>query len=206
MKRYFGLFVLVSALLPFEKAFALSTDAKALVYESYAFEEKRDYPKAIEKMVKALGSDEKDYFLNFRLGWLFSLDKKYKNSFTHYEKAASVAPKSLEPLLSLSLLYFNLGDFANAAATAEKVINLDPSNYYGLMRAISSNIKLKKYAQALPHAEEAVKYYPTDAIFLEQKGFLEVSLNKAAEGKETLKQLLLISPKNIYAKSILGAQ
>jgi tetratricopeptide (TPR) repeat protein len=194
---------LLVLLFPLASALAIGPDKKALLLDSVVYEEKHDLGKAVEKMSQALKGNEDDYFLNFRLAGLYAQEKKFKNAETHYLRAASAAPRSLEPLLALSLQQYNLGAFADAANTGLKILALDPANYSALQRVIGSQIKTKAFDEALAHAKEAVKFYPSDTAFLEQKGYIEVAL-KLPEGKATLNQLLLIAPRNNYARTLLG--
>ncbi len=204
MKIQKFIFMMLTVLLTIPQALAISLNNQALVYESYAAERKYDYNKASEIMSKVLHSNSKDYFTHLRLGYLFSYSKKYKNSVNHYETAAKIAPESTEPWTALSLLYLNIGDPENALTASNQLLKIDSKNYYGTLRKGSSLIRLKKYSEALPVVEEGLAHYPSDLTFLEQKGFLLKSLGKDDEAKEILSYLLLLSPQNSYAKSILA--
>jgi tetratricopeptide (TPR) repeat protein len=188
------------------RTYAVTKEEQEQVYESYALESKGDYAQSIAKMAKVFDENKSDYFINYRMGWLFSMNKKYENSTEHYEKAAQASPKSLEPWLALSSLDMNLGLYAKVIAVSEEILKRDPANYLGLQRFITACIKLQKFEQALPKVNNALAFYPIDAIFLEQKGYLLNQLNKPAEAKKVLGTLLLISPTNAYAKSIFTAK
>ena len=185
-------------------AHALTADESAKVLESYPLEKQGDLNGAIHKMTTVLSSNSKDYFVNIRLAWLYSVAKKYKNAIDHYETAASVAPHSIEPLLGLSLLQTNLGSFAAAKTASEQVLERDPHNYLGFSRLIGAQIKLKDFAGAAAKAEAAIRLYPADPVFLEQRGYAQMQQGKVAEAKRTLHQLLLASPNNVYAQMVLG--
>ena len=184
-------------------ASAITAEGIALTNESYALEAKKDYTQAIAKMVKVLDENKADYFANFRLGWLFTLVKKYENTTEHYEQAAKAMPDSLEPWLALSILNQNLGNSEKLLAASEEILKRAPTNYYGLQRGTSACIKLKKYDLGLTKVNKALEMYPTDTIFLEQKGYILKQMNKTAEAKTVLEFLQLISPMNAYAKSVL---
>lgn len=187
----------------FAEARSLTLEERAAVYESYAWEAKASYDLAAQKMNAAYQANSSDFFVNLRMGWLFSLAKKYKNSVDHYEAAAKIAPLSIDPWLGLSLLYLNLGETDRSLSASEQLLTRDPANYYGLLRTNMALIKSKRYSEALSRVDQALKVYPVDPTFLEQKGFLLVSIGKAEEAREPLSLLLLISPQNAYAKSIL---
>lgn len=184
-------------------SYALTLQERAAIYESYALEEKLDYVRAAQKVASVFEKNKTDYFLNLRMGWLLSYAKLYKNSVDHYKNAAKLAPNALEPWLAISLLYLNIGDPAQSLPASAEVLKRDPANYYGLMRTTIALIRTKQYTAALLKVDEALKIYPIDPTFLEQKGFLMVNTGRPEAATEPLSLLLLVSPQNEYAKSIL---
>jgi tetratricopeptide (TPR) repeat protein len=202
MARFF--FILFVFIVSSTQAFALSVEEQTMVLESYSAEKVGNIPSAIEKMVRAFQNNQNDYYINLRLGWLFWLDKKYKNSIDHYGRAQTTLPSSLEPLLGLSLVNSTIGDYTATAKAAEQILARDSKNYYGLQRLVTAHIQLKQLKPALSRAEQGLALYPTDPIFLEQKGFVQKELGNQAGAKETLNYLLLVSPQNGYARTQLG--
>ena len=67
----------------------------------------------------------------------------------------------------------------------------------------AASLKLKSYAPALAKVEYILKAYPLDPVFLEQKAFGLAETGKKEEAKEVIRQLILISPSNAYAKSFM---
>lgn len=176
---------------------------REILYESYALEAKADYENAAKKVASLYEENKKNYFLNMRLGYLFSYSKKYANSADHYLNASKLVPTSLEPWLALSLFYFNIGDFSKCLEASSEILKREKLNYYGLVRSASCAIKMKAYGTARTYVERGLKLYPLDPIFLEQKGFILVTEGTPNLATEILETLLLISPQNEYAKSIL---
>ena len=195
--------MLIASLFSFS-GMAISVEEHASVYETYTLEAQGKYGKAIEKMTKILEGKSDDYFINYRLGWLFSLEKKYKNSVDHYKKAGASNPKALEPWLALSLLHLNLLDYKNVMTYAEEVIKRDPESYYGNQRFILAALRMKDYSSALEKVDEILKAYPTDAIFLEQRAFALGESGKYDLAKKAVTDLLLISPSNAYGKYFMS--
>jgi tetratricopeptide (TPR) repeat protein len=185
-------------------SFAISVEEHTAVYETYTLEAQGKYGKAIEKMTKMLEGKSDDYFINYRLGWLFSLEKKYKNSVDHYKKAAASNPKALEPWLALSLLHLNLLDYKNVMNYADEVIKRDPESYYGNQRYILAALRLKEYSSALEKVDEILKAYPTDAVFLEQRAFALGESGNYELAKKAVADLLLVSPSNAYGKYLMS--
>jgi tetratricopeptide (TPR) repeat protein len=183
------------------QAKALTVEQQASVYDSYAFERAGDFSHAMERMVQVFKQSPSDYFVNLRLGYLFYTLKKYKNSADHYERAVQLNTASIEPLLGLTQVYLASETYDKVIKACSSILQKDPRNYTALQRLITSEIRLKDYAHADAHAGEALKLYPTDAIYLEQRAFALKELGKANDAKAILSTLLLVSPQNEYARS-----
>jgi Flp pilus assembly protein TadD len=186
------------------KASALSVDEQKMVYESYALEAQKNIAGATDKMVKVLDAAPNDYVANYRLGYLFSLEKKYANAAERYKKAAAVSPKSLEPWLALSLMGLYALDDDMVISGSQEILKRQPGNYFGLARLASAEIRRKNYQSALNHAKEGAALFPTDALFAEQVAAAYKDLGKMAEARAAVQTLLLLSPSNLYAKDFLA--
>jgi len=186
-----------------QSALALSSTDQSALFESYALESQGKVPQALEKMIGLLASNANDYLVNYRLGWLFAISKKYSNATEHYKKAASIAPGSIEAHLASSAMSVVIGDYASAVGACTEVLKRDPKNYTCLQRSAFSLIRLKRYDEAHDKAAEGSKLYPLDAIFLEQQVASLKEKGKLDDAKKAADQLLSVSPKNEYAKSIL---
>ena len=184
-------------------AAALSADETILLYNSYAAESKGDLDDALSKALGVLRTQPDDYLVNYRLGWLFSRVKKFKNAIDHYAAAAKASPESVEPWLALSLLHLNLGNYQQTLGAGTALLKRDPKNYHGLLRTSSAQQVLKMHADALATTDEALMLYPLDTLFLERKGYLLRELGRTLESDQVLRRLLLVSPRNAYANSVL---
>lgn len=187
------------------QGFCLPLNSQEIILESYAAEGEGRTPQAIEKMVRLFNGAPNDYFINFRLGWLFYLDKKYTNSANHYASAARIEPGSVEARLGQTLALLAAGDYGRVVEVSRDLLKLDPKNYLGQQRMIQAYLRLKDYSNAAVQAYNALKSYPSDVVFLEQYGFILNELGRTEDAKKTLGFLFLISPKNVYARSVLGA-
>jgi tetratricopeptide (TPR) repeat protein len=154
-------------------------------------------------MISLLNTQTDDYLVNYRLGWLFSRAKKDKNAIDHYEAAAKASPLSLEPWLALSLLHLNLGNHRQALEACAALLDRDPKNYFGLLRSAAAHQGLKKNSLALAVTDQALALYPLDTLFLEKKAYLLRELGKTEESDQVLAKLILLSPQNPYARSVL---
>lgn len=185
-------------------AWAVNLDDRVALYESYTLEGQGLITKAIEKVTGILSRNKTDYFLNYRLGWLFYLEKKYKNSVEHYQKAAALVPTSVEPWLGASLVYVMTGDYSNSVRMCSEALKRDPQNYTCLQRTTFSLLRMKDYSGALEKANASLKLYPSDAVFLEQKVFALKESGRGDEAKDAASALITMSPRNVYAKRVLA--
>jgi Flp pilus assembly protein TadD len=181
---------------------SLNLAAQLQVHESYSLEAKGDVAGALNKILKLQQMNPDDYLLNYRLGYLMALNKKYPNARIHYEKAAQIQPKSLEPWLAISLMSLYSLDDSKVISASKEVLKRDPHHYTALQRLASAQIRAKNFDQALQVAETGVSLYPTDAIFLEQKAFALNALKKTDQAKSVAQTLILVSPTNEFAKSL----
>ncbi|MBI2711356.1 MAG: tetratricopeptide repeat protein [Bdellovibrio sp.] len=184
-------------------AWALNMEDRMAIYDSYALEGQGAIAKAIDKVTGALSRNKTDYFLNYRLGWLFYLAKKYKNSVEHYQQAGNIVTTSVEPWLGASLVYVMSGEYGLSVRMCAEALKRDPQNYTCLQRSVFSWIQLKDYHNALEKVNVALKLYPTDAVFLEQKVAVLQASGKPDEAKDIATVLITVSPKNAYAKKLV---
>jgi tetratricopeptide (TPR) repeat protein len=202
-KMRLALAVVIAAVVS-SSAWAVSLDDRVALYDSYTLEGQGLITKAIEKVTGVLSRNQTDYFVNYRLGWLFFLEKKYKNSIEHYQKAANLVPTSIEPWLGASYVYVMTGDYSNSVRTCAEALKRDPQNYTCLQRTTLSLIRLKDYSGAIEKANISLKLYPTDLVFLEQKVFALKESGHADEAKDIASALITLSPRNVYAKRVLA--
>ena len=181
----------------------ISFEERQFLNESYALELKGRYEDAMKRVMSIFKKNRENYWINLRLGYLFTLTKNYKNAVRHYTAAANIMERSVEPWAGISLLYMNLGDYNRALQANNEVLRRDLSNYYAQIRMTIALIQLKRYEEAYSRVEDGLKLYPSDPTFLEQKGFLLMSFGQVDRAKDVLTTLLMINPQNAYAKSIV---
>lgn len=196
--------LLLLSLIFTQVALAITPDQQTVIYESYSLEALGKYGDAIGKMSKVLEQNPEEYFVHYRLGWLFSMDQKYALSSSHYLIAAKLKPASLEPWLALSLLSINLGDWKSAKRESTELLKRNSFNYYGNLRLIVASIQLKEYEIGLEKVNFILSNYPLDSIFLEQKAYILSAQGRKEEAKKVVIDLLLVSPSNAWAKSFMA--
>lgn len=126
------------------------TDVQKLWLASYAAEQSKEYPEAIEAVQKVIQvtGNAKNTFTQTRLGWLYLLSGQYDQSESAYKTAAAISPQALTPRLGLMSCYRAAKRPDDAIATARDVLKLDPLNYQA-NKAIGDLLYAKEdYARA----------------------------------------------------------
>lgn len=179
-----------------------ATLAKSIAL-SYAAEQVRNFPEAIRVLMPIYHSDEKNYFLNLRLGYLFRLSGAMRNSVEHYEKSAIAQPKSLEPWFGLAAVYFTQQNWSQLAAASEHILKADPRNAVALSYLVSSLIAQSRLDEALRVVESGLEEHPTDLYFLNQKILCIKKLWPSDKWKPFVNDVLAIFPNSVIATEAL---
>ncbi|WP_456457202.1 tetratricopeptide repeat protein [Thermovibrio sp.] len=179
-------------------------DIKKCYSDSYLYEAKGDYKRAIEALMPVYKAYPNGYTVNLRLGWLYYLLGKYSNSEYHYTKAIKVAPYSVEAKLGLTLPLIAQDRWSKVEETCYQILNTDYYNYYGNLRLSYALRNEGKFSLAEAIDRKMLTLYPTNVDFL-----LELALSLYGEGKyssskEVLKNILILSPNNKVAQEYLN--
>ncbi|AEH44024.1 Tetratricopeptide TPR_1 repeat-containing protein [Thermodesulfatator indicus DSM 15286] len=182
---------------------ALALNVQQAFRDSYRYEKMASYQDAIDALLPVYQKYPKFYLVNLRLGWLYYLAGKYRNSIDYYEKALSIKPSSFEALLGLSLPYMAQKNWPKVEELMRRLIREDTYNYYGNLR-LAIALRLQNKAD---HAERVMRKmlqrYPTSVLFLVELGQDLWWQGKQNEARRVFRQVLLLSPENIVAKNYL---
>jgi tetratricopeptide (TPR) repeat protein len=169
---------------------------------SYNYEQIGKYSEAIKVLLPLYKQYKNGYTLNLRLGWLFFLDKKYKDSISYYQKASLLSPYAINPRLGLARIYLATEAYHNAEAAAQRIIKIDYYNFYANLYMVKALIAQKKYDAAQAIISKMLTIYPTSVPFLEQ-----LALVYRATGnrhvKKVYEDILTLDPNNVLARSAL---
>ncbi len=174
-----------------------------MYYKSYNYEKMGDYKDAIKVLIPLYEKYPKGYTINLRLGWLFYLNKKYKNAFKHYQKASLIMPYSIEPKLGIMRVYLAMYDYENALKTGNIVLREDYYNYYGNYYEIVALMGVKDYKSALSVTNKMLSLYPTSVLFLNLLGEIYYAEGKKDIAKQIFKNVIILDPNNITAKKYI---
>ncbi len=185
-------------------ALALTNKKVAEAYrKSNTYEKMEKNTDAIKALLPVYKQNPDDYTVNVRLGWLYYLSEKYKNSLFHYEKAVRLSPGSLEAKLGKILPFLAQQKYSEAAQEAFKVVSIDRHNYYGNLRFLYALRMQNKSEAAEKIARKMLTIYPSDVSFLVEYGLLLQSIGAKKKAGYIFRQVLIFDPENVSAKEFI---
>lgn len=191
-------------LLLFFTVFLVAGEIDNAYKNSYNYEKIGDYKDAIKVLIPIYKKYPNGYTLNLRLGYLFYLNKNYKNAISYYQKASLILPNSFEPKLGLMRVYLTMKNYQNVTNIGYSILKIDLYNYYANLYVINSLINQKKYDDALSLINKMLTVYPTDITYLVKlaKIYEIKNPNYAKEIYEN--SILILDPNNVAAKIYLN--
>lgn len=172
--------------------------------KSYECESRGDYSAALKAMYQMRTEDRSTYFFTLRIAWLHFAAAKYEDALTHYERAASMAPESIEAQLGRMSTEAALNRWVDAEKSARNILDKDPKNYTALSTVAYAQFLRKKYRDAKQSYEEILKLYPYDQTMQAGLGWSQLWLGFRHDGQKTFKELLAVNPESEAARIALG--
>ncbi len=191
-------------LLLFFTVFLVAGEIDNAYKNSYNYEKIGDYKDAIKVLIPIYKKYPNGYTLNLRLGYLFYLNKNYKNAISYYQKASLILPNSFEPKLGLMRVYLTMKNYQNVTNIGYSILKIDLYNYYANLYVINSLINQKKYDDALSLINKMLTVYPTDITYLVKLAKIYEIKNPDYAKKIYENSILILDPNNVAAKIYLN--
>ncbi|WP_456396582.1 tetratricopeptide repeat protein [Desulfurobacterium sp.] len=189
----------------FSTAHALSyNDIKLAYHKSFTYEKTKDYRDAIKVLMPIYKTYPNGYTVNLRLGWLYYLMGKYKNSEVHYRKAIEAIPSSIEAKLGLALPLMAEKRWSDVESLMYKVLKTDYYNFYGNLRLAIALRNEDKGKLAEQISRKMLALYPSNVAFLTELGLDLIAQGKKKEAYSIFNDVLILDPENTVAKYYLG--
>ncbi len=173
---------------------------KKQYFKSYDYEQMGKYDEAIKVLSPLYQKYSNGYTLNLRFGWLFYLDKKYKDAINYYQKASLLNTYALNPKLGLIRIYLDTQYYAKAEKVAQELLKIDYYNYYANLYMTNALLSQKKYKAALKNIQKMLALYPTNVLFLEQLALVYKATNNKYLQK-VYEDILILDPNNVLVRS-----
>ncbi|WP_187648391.1 tetratricopeptide repeat protein [Nitrosophilus labii] len=172
---------------------------KKSYYDSYNYEKMGDYEDAIKSLMPVIQKYPDAYTPNLRLGWLYYLDKKYKNALYHYKKAAIAAKSAISPRLGIINIYILQQKYDDALKICNDILKVDYYNYYANLYLVKILIGKSDFINAKAIAYKMLSLYPTDISFLELLAKIYQKTDNLENAKKIYEDILILDPKNFAA-------
>lgn len=167
-----------------------------LYQKSYNYENMQKTKEAIRVLSKVYESMPNDYTINYRLGWLFYLNKNYANAMEHLKTCLRVIPASIEALNTMNLVYAARNEWGNIEKQSLAVLKMDYYNQNANYWYSFALKKQKKYDMAIKVANKMLAVFPTSVTFLQERAENLYLSGKEEEGVRVFKSVVLLDPNN----------
>lgn len=173
--------------------------ARKAFEESYAFEKKSEFLKAIEVIKKISNISTFEYECNLRLGWLSYSAGLSTESMAYYQKAMSLRPLSIEAKMGYVVPAAQVGNWDAVLAQYLKILETDSSHPTANFRTGSIYYGRKDYEKASKYFEKVVNLYPFDYDSMLMLAWTNFQLGKSREAKILFNKVLLYNPTDASA-------
>lgn len=169
---------------------------------SYALEKDGKYQKALDTLKQFYTLNA--YETNLRLGYLYYLNGKNKESLDMYERAISQMNSSVEARLGYVLPASAMEKWDLVEKKYLEILELDASNTLVMYRLGLMNYYRKEYTKAEKYFSSVLKLYPFDYSSNLMLGWTNYFLGRKDEAKNNFKKTLMILPSDTSAINGLG--
>jgi len=177
-------------------------DVQQAFLKSYQLESQKKYGDATGEL-KSIKSD--DYMIYARLGWLYYLDKQYKQSVLYYEKAVSLKPYSVEARLGLVKPLAATENWDAVKSQYIAILKIDPQNTVANYWLGMIYYNSKDFDAAIRQFEKVVNLYPFDYDSVIMLAWAKLQSGNSADARILFNQALLIKPGDSSATEGLNA-
>jgi len=203
MKRIFCFFLILWAVSTLFADEMTQEEIAKCYKKSYDYETIGKYEKAITALKNVYLNYGSAYTVNYRLGWLYYLNKKYANSIDHFEKALVVYPTSIEVINSMILVHSAQLDWDKVEEKSVKVVKTD---YYNFTANYWYSYSLRiqgKFDNAIIIDRKMLTVFPTSVTFLVELAENLYANSEFEECMTILYSVMVLDPDNAIAEAYL---
>lgn len=167
-----------------------------LYEESYGLEAKGDYNGALNRALKILRLDIRDYTAHLRVGWLFYMTGKFGDSVSYYGKAAELMPDSIEPFLGQMLPLMAAKKWDDAEKAALRAVKKERGNYTANIRLAYIQFSQGRFSESLKSYLNLHELYPADLDIKLGMAWCYVRLGNKNLARKYFSEVLTVSRRN----------
>ncbi len=160
--------------------------------QSYEYEATKNYEAAVN-VINSLYS-ETSYEINLRLGWLYYLSGKHKESVTYYQKASTIMPAATEPLWGIINAYSKLESWNDVEKTYLSILKIDSKNNKANYNLGLIYYYRKEYKDAKKYFDVCLNLAPFGYNNLLMSAWTNYYLGNKNEASILYNKVLLYSP------------
>ncbi len=159
---------------------------------SYDYEATKNYEAAIN-IISSVYS-ETSYELNLRLGWLYYISGKHKESVSYYQKACSIMPAATEPLWGIINPYIKLENWNEVEKIYHSILKIDVKNSKANYNLGLIYYYRKEYKEAKKYFDVVLNLSPFNYNHLLMSAWTNYYLGNKNEATILFNKVLLYSP------------
>ncbi|MBI3520710.1 MAG: tetratricopeptide repeat protein [Bacteroidetes bacterium] len=160
--------------------------------QSYEYEGMKNYEAAVNALTAAY--NESSYELNLRLGWLYYMSGKQKESIVYYQKASALMPAATEPLWGIINPYVKQEDWNAVEKVYQSILKLDAKNAKANYNLGLIYFYRKDYVNAKKHFDVSLNLSPFGYHDLLMSAWTNYYLGNKNEASVLFNKTLLYSP------------
>lgn len=177
----------------------------ALFQASYDAETAGSFDQSLNLVLRILRVTPTHYVAAYRAAWLYYLKGEYEDSIRFYERAASLAPGSIESELAMLLPLTAAKQWKRAEQVGLKFLKNCESNYLARSRLAYVYFLAGKFKEAEAQYRKTLAFYPSDVEMMLGLAWSQLKQRNAKEAGKLFEQILSIAPGNLNARSGLEA-
>ncbi|HXG00042.1 MAG TPA: tetratricopeptide repeat protein, partial [Bacteroidota bacterium] len=180
------------SLVNFKKVTELASwNADGWVYLSSVFLEKNDFQSVVTVLESALRTLPDEPRINSILGTAYSRLGRREDAIRVLEKARTLAPKDLNTIAQLALIYDEMKRFEESDSLYEEGLRIDPDNHL-LLNNYSYSMAERgiQLQRALDMARRAVEQQPENQSYLDTIGWVYFKLGNYPEAEKWIKKAI----------------
>jgi tetratricopeptide (TPR) repeat protein len=179
-----------------EKILKLDKDNYYAMFRmSEAYKAKQDYPKAIELLDQLLVKYPDNVMAYTYRGYAHMMTEKYDLALADYKKADSIY-STIDTLSGIQWAQLALGKNDESIATGQKILAIDPKNYYAKQRIGDAYLEKKEYAKASENYKQLQEQYGKNADLLWKIGLCEYYKGNKDEATKLFQEGSKLSPEH----------
>jgi tetratricopeptide (TPR) repeat protein len=196
-----------STLILFTVFYSFNTNAQTKEIQN-AFSQSYDY-EAIAKYEAAINSitpvyREDSYESNLRLGWLYYMQGKNKESISYYNKAISLMPAATEPKWAILNPLSKIENYSEIEKTYLSILKLDPKNNNANYNLGLMYYYRKDFFSAKKYFDVALNQNPFNYNNMLMSAWTNYFLGNKNDAKILFNKVLLYSPNDTSASEGLS--